>query len=185
MSSNAQLAPFAIPGLDLSAQTNGVSNGNDDESNTTAENTDHSYDPDCAEAIRENETVILRMRERLELLKEEVLNRGAVWPWGELDDLAAGKEPGEGGDDCGQRMTVGANWVNGVNGGMNGSGAEHGVEETEAEVNGVEDSRQRPDGGEQRRSGRLTDEDLRRRMEEQMYGLAEDGNDDNGGGMHL
>ena len=95
-------------------------------------------DRECLEAIRENDVVIERQRERVALLREEVTRRGRVW------------HDGDGGG------AEGAGAVNGegaVNGGGEGAG-----------VRG--------------QGGRLTDEELRRRMEEQM------GADDEGG-MHL
>ncbi|SPQ18847.1 34627e8b-f2c2-4524-abe1-f4479ed8da0a [Thermothielavioides terrestris] len=36
-------------------------------------------DPDCAEAIRENEEVIARMQERIRLVRAEVESRGLSW----------------------------------------------------------------------------------------------------------
>ncbi|MCJ1383252.1 hypothetical protein MMC17_006890 [Xylographa soralifera] len=50
-------------------------------------------DADCAEAIRENEEVIRRMRDRIALLKAEVEGRGFLWDNGATD--INGKEPGE------------------------------------------------------------------------------------------
>jgi hypothetical protein len=89
-------------------------------------------DKECLDAIRENEVVIGRSRERLGLLREEVERRGARW--GEMAD-------GEGGGRT-----------------VNGEGG----------------------GGGARSGGALSDEELRRRMEERMGG---DGDGD--GGMHL
>ncbi|MCJ1372278.1 hypothetical protein MMC20_003501 [Loxospora ochrophaea] len=40
----------------------------------------------CAEAIRENEEVVERMSERIELLKEEVEGRGFMWEGGTKED---------------------------------------------------------------------------------------------------
>jgi hypothetical protein len=82
-------------------------------------------DKECLEAIRENEVVIERQRERVGLLKSEAESRGGGWHNGE-----------DGGD-----------------GRVNGSG----------------------------RGGRLTDEELRRRMEERM-GAGEEEEEE---GMHL
>jgi hypothetical protein len=96
-------------------------------------------DRECLEAIRENEVVIGRSRERLGLLREEVQRRGARWP-GEMGDGSGADGPEAGA----------------VNGGNEREG----------------------------RAGGLSDEELRRRMEDRMGG---DGGDADGtdGGMHL
>jgi hypothetical protein len=95
-------------------------------------------DQDCKDAIAENEVVLGRFRERIQLLREEVEGRGMRWVE-DSDGVWEGK--GKGGDIA----------VNGDAGtdGMNG------VEES----NGV--------SGEAR-SGRLTDEELRLLMEARM-----------------
>lgn len=64
--SNAQLRPFA-EGLRPSSSA----------PDAAVENVDP--DPDCADAIRENEIVMARMRERLLLVRAEVERRGASW----------------------------------------------------------------------------------------------------------
>ena len=87
-------------------------------------------DEDCLEAVRENEVVIQRQRERMGLLKAEVERRGGRWHEADTD---------------GKR-----------NGTANGS-------------------------GERQAGGRLTDEELRRQMQERM-GDGDEGSED---GMHL
>ena len=87
-------------------------------------------DEDCLEAVRENEVVIQRQRERMELLKAEVERRGGRWHEADTD----GK----------------------TNGTANG-------------------------GSERQAGGRLTDEELRRQMQERM-GDGDEGSED---GMHL
>jgi hypothetical protein len=57
--SNEQLKPFA------EGTNEGNSNGQPDQ--------------DCIDAIKENEGVIARMMERIELLKQEVEGRGSSW----------------------------------------------------------------------------------------------------------
>lgn len=67
--SNAQLRPFAegaLPTLDMAASS-------------TENNGTFNPDPDCVEAIRENEVVMQRMRERIELVRAEVEGRGVSW----------------------------------------------------------------------------------------------------------
>lgn len=95
-------------------------------------------DRDCEEAIRENDVVIERQRERIALLRREVERRGGRWH-------EAGVEEGEE-----------------VNGYVNGRAEEEPV----------------PERGP---GGRLTDEELRRRLEETMAGE----NEEDGNGMHL
>ncbi|KAI9734142.1 MAG: hypothetical protein M1818_006653 [Claussenomyces sp. TS43310] len=63
--SNEQLKPFAFPNSHSAPSEDGV---------TTTEG-----DPDCVDAIRENEIVIGRMQERIALLRAEVERRGASW----------------------------------------------------------------------------------------------------------
>lgn len=68
--SNAQLQPFA------------------DGTETSLDASPGQPDPDCVEAIRENEIVIARMHERIELVKAEVLARGVSWREFEEEDGA-------------------------------------------------------------------------------------------------
>lgn len=104
---------------------------------TLAESVRTEGDKDCLEAISENEIVIKRQTERIELLKQEVERRGGRWHDGGLQDESTGAA---------------------TNGLENGTASES-------------MSTSRP---------RLTDEELRRRLEEQM---GQDEPDD--GGMHL
>lgn len=186
--SNSQLAPFAVPpGHTFTAATaHSASVPND--SSATDNSTDLSYDQDCADAIKENEEVIMRMRTRLELLKAEVEKRGAVWVWGELDDMAAGRKPGDGDVGAGRGHTR----LNGhaeLDGNVATNGADPSAETHEArvpngDVQAVEGhiAPRQADGEASNRSGRLTDEELRRRMQQHMEDL--DDNDEDGG-MHL
>ncbi|OJD13101.1 hypothetical protein AJ78_06406 [Emergomyces pasteurianus Ep9510] len=52
---------------------------NDELSRYIAEDAPDGRDKDCEEAIQENEVVMLRMQERIELLKVEVEGRGQRW----------------------------------------------------------------------------------------------------------
>lgn len=92
-----------------------------------------SGDADCVEAISENDAVIKRFEERIQMCRTEAERRGLGWS-------------AHGGNE---------EKVNG-HGGVNGH----------VELRGEE-------------SGRLTDEELRRRLEEQM------GDDDGEDGVHL
>lgn len=88
-----------------------------------------SGDADCVEAISENDAVIKRFEERIQLCREEAERRGLGWS-------------AHGGNE--EKVT-------------NGEGVD----------------------GERVRNGRLTDEELRRRLEEQM------GEGDGEDGVHL
>lgn len=74
--SNAQLRPFA------------------DGTETTLDLAPGTPDPDCADAIRENDAVMARMRARIELVKAEVVARGVSWR--EFEDAGTDEadEPG-------------------------------------------------------------------------------------------
>lgn len=113
------------------------------------------------EAIRENEVVIARHEERIELLRREVVGRGFRW-----DGLEGGKEEGEGvlnGDGEGDvDVEMGE-----------GAGVDAGGGEVSRGVGGV--SEEMTNG----RGGRLGDEELARRLRERME---EDGDED---GVHL
>jgi hypothetical protein len=127
--SNAQLQPFADTG-----------------------------DRDCKDAIAENEAVMARLRERVDMLKVEVVMVRRM-PWVEWDE--------EEGHEDGKKE------VNGGHGGsdanlLNGTAAHE-----EAETGDTQDGRT------QQTSGSLSDEELRRRMALQM------GEDEDDEGLHL
>jgi hypothetical protein len=163
--SNEQLKPFA------EGTNEGNSNGQPDQ--------------DCIDAIKENEAVIARMMERIELLKQEVEGRGSSWLEFQSKEELDGE--GDGGD-----MLDGEGRL------VNGHGHGHGEEEEERSEAWRDGTFQtgRIVGGEVRMDGertngttstgtggRLDDEALRRAMEERMRALAEEGDDDEG--MHL
>ncbi|EEH06044.1 conserved hypothetical protein [Histoplasma capsulatum G186AR] len=52
---------------------------NDELARYIAESSPDNHDQDCEDAIRENEVVIVRMQERIDLLKVEVEERGQRW----------------------------------------------------------------------------------------------------------
>lgn len=109
-------------------------------------------DQDCMDAIRENEEVLVRLRERIALLRREVERRGFRWGDAEVAD----KE-----DMLGD--------IPAANG---GEGIGHG----NARANGAPEMHTVNGGG---RGGSLTDEELERRLREQM---AQDEDDD---GLHI
>ena len=115
----------------------------------------------CREAMFENLSVIGRINERISLLRAEVEKRGMRWAEGEVEDAEMRDKEVGGGMVNEDGETV----VNGMNGeGVNGVGV-NGVTGVTG-VNGV---------GRREQSGRLTDEDLRRRLEAQMEGEDEEG----------
>jgi hypothetical protein len=145
-------------------------------------------DQDCVEAIKENEIVIARMTERIELLRAEVEGRGSSW----LEFQS--KEEGEGED-----MVDGEGRLVNGHGNSNGTG-EHREEQPEEQrseawrdgtfqtgqiVGGeVRMDGERTVNGTSSTGGRLDDEALRRAMAERMRVLAEEG-DEEDEGMHL
>jgi len=137
-----------------------------------------SPDPDCVEAIAENEIVIARMQERIQLLKAEVEKRGASWTEfmskEELEQL--GKDEGDIGltnghvesAEQGERHEAWSNGTFQIGRITNG--------EVVMDGNGATPQPQRS-------GGRLTDEELRRALEERMQtDMAEVDEED---GMHL
>lgn len=126
-----------------------------------------SGDADCLEAMRENEIVIERMKERVELVKREVERRGGRWHEADVEaDGLNGKSDGE---------AVENGYVNGAldedQGPEEGAvqGHQHGQ---------TGDSQMADDGGQRLVGGRLDDEELRRRMLDRM-------GEDEDEGMHL
>ena len=155
---------------------------------------DAGPDQDCVDAIKENEDVIQRMLERIELLKQEVEARGSSWlEFQSAEEVAEGKEerlvngtagPAEGHADGGDAEMGGV-----ANGHERSEAWRDGTFQTGRIVNGeVRMSGATGSSGTNGTStnstvGRLDDEALRRAMEERMRALAEDGDDDEG--MHL
>lgn len=158
--SNEQLKPFAS-GL-ASTTMNDVA-------------TPQEPDQDCIDAIKENEIVIARMEERIDLLKTEVERRGASWR--EFEDIREGEVGG----------TAPAT-VNGTAGAAESVGESDsastsspwtdGTFQTGRVVNGEVFMDTPPQT--RHTGGSLTDAELTRRLAEQM---ADNGSDD--GGMHL
>jgi len=137
-------------------------------------------DQDCVDAIRENEIVIARMKERIALLRAEVEGRGSSWlefqSAEELKDgegeevFVNGTGEGHGGED-GEEERSNA-WRDGtfqtgriVNGEVRMDG--------QRQVNGATD-------GASSIGGTLDDESLRRAMEERMRAPGEEDDDEEG-----
>ncbi|KAK4250803.1 hypothetical protein C7999DRAFT_11448 [Corynascus novoguineensis] len=172
-------------------------------------------DQDCLDAIRENEVVIERMQERIRLVRAEVESRGLSWAEfqgaDETRDAAANDADSpkvEGTRLEGAEREEGASrLVNGVGAGFNGTAAAASTPVTATATNGEGRSHSawtdgtfqtgvirdgvvhmNPDPARQphaQQGGSLTDEELRRRVEEQMRGLGGDSEDDEEGGLHL
>ncbi|KAM0564367.1 hypothetical protein ACHAPJ_000580 [Fusarium lateritium] len=131
-------------------------------------------DQDCIDAIRENEAVIDRMAERIALIRAEVEERGLSWTEFQSRDEVTGKNDEE----------VPVNGDAQTNAAAPEAESRHdawndGTFQTGTIRNGeVHLDRQagRPEGGS------LSDEQLRRALEERMRDL---GTEDDEGGMHL
>jgi hypothetical protein len=141
-------------------------------------------DQDCIDAIRENEQVISRMEERIRLVRAEVEDRGQKW-----EEFASKEELEKVGGEPGETTTNGVNGepsVNGDGNGANGTGEGHPAWTDGTFQTGViRGGRVEMDAmAGSRTGGTLSDEELRRRMEEQLRGLG-DGQDDEEEGMHL
>ncbi|XEU97939.1 hypothetical protein FSHL1_003226 [Fusarium sambucinum] len=158
--SNDQLKPFA------------------EGTETTPSGEASAPDQDCIDAIRENEGVIDRMAERIALIRVEVEERGLNWTEFQNRDESESKN-----DEDAATATV----VNGnaqTNAAASNTERRHdawsdGTFQTGTIRNGeVHPDREagRPEGGS------LSDEQLRRALEERMRDL---GTDDDEGGMHL
>lgn len=148
-------------------------------------------DLDCVDAIRENEVVIKRMLERIELLKVEVETRGASWEElggerkEEKEEIVEGEGTVPNGSTGEERSSA---WTDGtfqtgrfVNGEVRMDDAPAAT--AASSTNGVSGSTTAVSGTANGAGGRLDDEALRRAMEERMRNLGQD--DDDEGGMHL
>ncbi|KAH0419746.1 hypothetical protein CcaCcLH18_14303 [Colletotrichum camelliae] len=190
--SNAQLKPFAEgAATTLDAATDAAAG---------------RPDPDCVEAIRENEAVIARMEERVAIIRAEVEERGHSWnefrSKEEVDAEGDTKQEATNGTGVNGTTTAAATTATATNGlaaareqeerTANGAGAAapsahpawlDGTFQTGTIRNGEIQLDAQPGQRANGTGGRLTDEELRRAMEEQMRGLGQD--DDEDGGMHL
>ncbi|GKT41903.1 translation machinery-associated protein 20 [Colletotrichum spaethianum] len=191
--SNAQLKPYAEGAA------------------TTLDAADASIgrpDPDCVEAIRENDVVIARMEERVQIIREEVEGRGHSW-----NEFRSKEEV-----ESEQHTGAGTNGVNGTAAVQttNGLGAARAEEERIAGQSAATNNSSNATAASQHPAwldgtfqtgtirngeiqldatpaqptpqangtgGRLSDDELRRAMEDRMRGLGDDNDED--GGMHL
>lgn len=160
-------------------------------------------DPDCVEAIRENEAVIERMEARVDLIRAEVEARGCSW-----DEFRSKEEVDA------ERAAAGTNGTTETTNGLDAAREEEeriagqststtsgapaattttsqhpawldGTFQTGTIRNGEIQMDAQPGQRANGTGGRLTDEELRRAMEERMRGLGTDDDDNDDGGMHL
>ncbi|POR33223.1 Uncharacterized protein TPAR_06586 [Tolypocladium paradoxum] len=162
--SNDQLRPFA----------EGSATAVDAPASSTA-----GPDQDCVDAIRENEQVIDRMAERIALVRAEVEDRGMSWAEFQSKDEA--KEEAEGADADADAETPPQHsaWTDGtfqtgtIRDGQVHLDSQPGRPSANGDANAAA-------------GGSLSDEQLRRALEEQMRNLGNDDDNDEGeGGMHL
>lgn len=140
-------------------------------------------DKDCLDAIRENEVVIGRQRDRVRLLKAEVERRGQLWHEVDPDSREKGEESGVN-TSAMQQIDVDARGVQQSsmsNGNDNSNGNGNAAGESNTNVQALPQQhqpQQQPHSG----SGRLTDEELQRRLQNM---LPDDEDDESNGGLHL
>ncbi|KAJ1334108.1 hypothetical protein MN608_04111 [Microdochium nivale] len=215
--SNAELRPYAEG---LVTVIGGGGGDGDSAAATTADSAtqppqqQQQGDQDCIDAIAENEVVIARMLERIDLIRVEVLGRGLSWNelsgvLPERDDPTVGVVP--------QTMPVSSTLASASAGSVNGVApalppttngtSSSTTTTTSATVQGAGDARsgagEQPQQQQQQqqhheawRDGTFTagtiraggpglsDEELLRRLQAQIPGLGDDG-DEEDGGMHL
>ncbi|KAI9780197.1 MAG: hypothetical protein M1835_004544 [Candelina submexicana] len=128
-------------------------------SNTELQRWADDGDRDCAEAVRENEATIERMEERIVLCKREVEKRGFRWGESEVEEKMMGEEIGG----------------NGIVDGMEEGALAVRAESGRGEIRDVSQGNGRGTGGS------LSDEELARRLREQM----EEAEDEDESGIHL
>jgi hypothetical protein len=143
-------------------------------------------DPVCADAIRENEEVLARMAERVDLARAEVQDRGASWALFEEDRRKLF-------EDDGTRKVLGGPVAATTTPAQtqaraNGTGAPDGERSHPAWSDGTIQVgtirlRGQANGAGAGAGGSLSDEELVRRLQERMREMDQDDEED--GGMHL
>ncbi|KAK3362729.1 hypothetical protein B0T25DRAFT_525089 [Lasiosphaeria hispida] len=192
--SNEQLRPFA----------EGVADPLGSSPTTTPQ-----PDPDCVEAIRENEAVIARMQARILLVRTEVENRGVSWTeFQSKEEADAAAEAAAAAAAAAAATTNGVALTNGTNGHDNDAAALEGQGQDQQQqqpaprptqshsawtdgtfqtgvIRGGQVQMDPSPGPRPAAGGSLSDEELRWRMEEQLRGLGDGNEDDEEGGLHL
>ncbi|KAH9904166.1 hypothetical protein F4778DRAFT_780846 [Xylariomycetidae sp. FL2044] len=190
--SNAELKPYAEGREPTIEQTQ--QQGSSTTTTTTTTTTSARPDQDCIDAIAENEAVIARMQERIDLIRIEVEDRGLSWRefQGKPDDDNDNREamtrgPSDDSDEAAASGSVGAAAATGGGGG--GGGVTNGVN---GHVHGSGQQQQHEawrDGTFQTGTirGNMTDEELLRQLQSRMPPENDDDDGDDGpeGGMHL
>ncbi|KAI3529400.1 hypothetical protein CSPX01_15523 [Colletotrichum filicis] len=126
--SNAQLAPYAAGDATTLDSATDASAG-------------HGPDPTCVEAIRENDVVIARMRERVQIIRDEVEGRGQSWnEFKSKEEVEEEEEAGQGAADRRGITSESVAGANGVNG--NGIPATNGLGAAAAEEDRIASGRQ-------------------------------------------
>ncbi|KAL3428020.1 secondary alcohol dehydrogenase [Phlyctema vagabunda] len=140
-------------------------------------------DPDCVEAIEENEVVIKRMLERIDLLKKEVEDRGVSWT--EFQSPAEVKEDGAAEEVNGQQEREGAPLPQSPQQNHNpwsdGTFQTGRIVNGEVVVNGINGTNGTSANATNGTGGSLDDDALRRQIEERLRVDAEEDDE----GMHL
>lgn len=161
----AALTSLPLPNLHLKAAELRNSIAHLEYSNIQLQHFVEEGDRDCREAIDENEETIMRMEERIALLKKEVEGRGFAW----------GDEGVGGGDEANEKTGDKLNGNTNEQLNINGQGeVEQAISRSGESLRSVQNVR-----GE---GGRLGDEELARRLRERM---AEDMMDEDDDGLHL
>ena len=191
--SNDQLRPFAEGTAVASPSTS-----------TASTEAAAAPDQDCIDAIAENLAVIDRMAERIALVRAEVEERHLSWTESQsAQEAKLPADPGtevtvdetEGGagtvnvdatqarsDDRPSPWTDGTFQTGTIRNGEIHMDAVAGQREQAADSNA---ELARSNGSEQQQGGSLSDEQLRRALEERMRNLGAGDDDDEQGGMHL
>ncbi|KAH6845251.1 hypothetical protein B0I37DRAFT_180261 [Chaetomium sp. MPI-CAGE-AT-0009] len=205
--SNEQLRPFAEGTITATTTTTTTTTLPTDQTPPTDQTQRTAQpDPDCADAIRENEAVIARMQERIALVRAEVERRGLGWAEfqsaeeREAERLVRQQQQSEGqGEEVQGGGMVNGDGGSGSGGVVNGTGMGTGAAGGEGrdpwrdgtfQTGVIRDGVVQMDSGStgrasQGQGGSLTDEELRRRVEEQLRGLGGEDEDDAQGGLHL
>jgi hypothetical protein len=190
--SNDQLRPFA--------EGSAVATASSSDPTTTSSSAEATApDQDCVDAIQENLAVIDRMAERIALVRAEVEERGISWTeFQSAEEVKASQETvtvDESTNDEPQPDTNGSTrpspWTDGtfqtgvIRNGEIHMDAEPGQRQHQSgpSVPRVDGAGAQPQGQGQG-GGSISDDELRRAMEERMRNLGAD-DDDNDGGMHL
>ncbi|UNI14763.1 hypothetical protein JDV02_001361 [Purpureocillium takamizusanense] len=214
--SNDQLRPFAdgsataLDATTTTTTTTTTSSSSPAPPNAAATTAGHIPDQDCVDAIRENEQVMERMVERIALVRLEVEERGLSWTefQSNKDEEGLGRKDAEATEDA--HPSGGGGGGNGINPAapaaataVNGEAPHSAWTDGTFQTGTIRGGQVRLDSQQPGRAapttttgangegaptgGSLSDEQLRRALEERMrdLGRGDDDDDDDDGGMHL